>query len=231
MSGRVAALAALAALAGCDDRKVSPETASRSEAVVAKDTSPATSAPPVAPSASPSASHAPRAPRRLCDGELDKPGRRLPKVTFTAVAAPGTQKPEPRIATTAGRWTWINFFAAWCGPCKEEMPRLRAFQDKLAANLAVTFVSLDDDERQLMQLLGGQSEAHGARGVRSALWLEAGKGRSSFLTGLGMKPEPDLPAHVLVDPTGKVRCVLDGSIEDADLPAIAAIVAPGARIR
>jgi hypothetical protein len=102
------------------------------------------------------------------------------------------------------------------------MPRLKSFQDKLARDLEIAYVSLDDDERQLRQLLTGSPDA--APAVRSALWLEPGKGRAEWLKGLHMKESPDLPAHVLVDPSGKVRCIVRGAVNDADFPSIAAIV-------
>jgi thiol-disulfide isomerase/thioredoxin len=169
--------------------------------------------------------HAPSAPpRKLCEKELGQPGRRLPKTSFTPVAASGVAPPANDIPTGNGRWTWINFFAAWCGPCKEEMPRLRTFQEKLAANMTVSFVSLDDDERQLRKLLEGSADAGAVAVVKSALWLEPGKSRSAWLTALKMKDPPDLPAHVLVDPTGKVRCILGGAVDEADFPTVAAIV-------
>lgn len=202
-------------ITACEPTSTPAEAGTRSEAVAAKAAPTST----VAAAASAEPSHAPAAtPRRLCEKELTQPGRRLPKATFTPVAAPGTSLPGDRIAIGSGRWTWINFFAGWCAPCKEEMPRLRAFQEKLAANLDVTFVSLDDDERQLRQLLGAGTA------VRSALWLEPGKRRTTWLAALDMKESPDLPAHVLVDPSGKVRCVLGGAIEDSDFPTIASIV-------
>lgn len=176
------------------------------------------------PVASTSASaHAPTAPaRKLCEDELSQPARKLPKGSFTGVAATGEARPEGRLATDGDKWTWINFFAAWCGPCKEEMPRLRGFQQKLAGSLDVVFVSLDDDERQLKQFLDAQ--AQNASGVRSALWLQPGKARASWLGGLHLKESPDLPAHVLVDRSGKVRCIAGGAVEDADFATIAAIV-------
>lgn len=96
---------------------------------------------------------------------------------------------------------------------------MRDFQQRLSSNLDVTFVSLDDDARQLDKFLGEQPEA----GVRSALWLEP-KSRSAWLGAMDMKESPSLPAHVLVDANGKLRCVFEGAITEADFPAIKAIV-------
>lgn len=149
--------------------------------------------------------------------------RRFPKATFTPVAAAGAEKPtEHGITPRAGRWTWINFFAAWCGPCKEEMPRLKDFQQRLGSSLDVTFVSLDDDERQLGKFLGEQPPT----GVRSALWLEP-KSRKAWLGALDMKESPDLPAHILLDRSGKVRCIFEGAVVETDFPTIKRIVEQG----
>jgi thiol-disulfide isomerase/thioredoxin len=212
--GRLPALIALGLVVACDSPSSAPPSR-RSESVTtdaAKAASTAASA-----SAAPSAS-APA--RKLCEIELGRVPRKFPKGTFTPVAAAGAPKPaDSTIAPRAGHWTWINFFAAWCGPCKEEMPRLRDFQQRLAGALDVTFVSLDDDGRQLDKFLGEQPPT----GVRSALWLEP-KTRKSWLGALDMKESPDLPAHILVDRNGKVRCIFEGAIAEADFPAIKAIV-------
>jgi thiol-disulfide isomerase/thioredoxin len=215
-------LLASVATPGCD--RTDAATAgpnARSESISVASTTPLT-APSTSASASASA-HPPTGPsRKLCEDELAQPGRKLPKGSFTGVAAPGETRPESRLTTDNDKWTWINFFAAWCGPCKEEMPRLRGFQQKLAGDLDVVFVSLDDDERQLKQFLDAQ--AKNASGVRAALWLQPGKARASWLAGLHLKESPDLPAHVLVDRAGKVRCVAGGAVEDADFATVAAIV-------
>jgi thiol-disulfide isomerase/thioredoxin len=200
------------ATAGCETSSATPPK-TRSDSVTT-DAAPA-------PSVSASASASGGAPaRKLCEIELGRVPRKFPKGTFTPVAAAGVEKPADKTITPRpGRWTWVNFFAAWCGPCKEEMPRLRDFQQRLSANLDVTFVSLDDDGRQLDKFLGEQPPVS----VRSALWLEP-KSKSIWLGAMDIKESPNLPAHLLVDRNGKLRCVFEGAITEADFPAIKAIV-------
>ena len=40
-----------------------------------------------------------------------------------------------------------------------------------------------------------------------------------------MKSAPELPQQVLVDPQGKVRCFVEGAVDDGDYAEIAALVA------
>lgn len=125
-----------------------------------------------------------------------------------------------------GKWVWVNLWAAWCGPCKLEMPRLLTWQQKLSASgvlIDLAFVSLDDDERQLRRFLEAQPQA----GVRASYWLPDGSMRSSWLAALGVKESPELPVHALVAPSGQITCVIHGAVEDQDYAAIAAFV--GAR--
>src|SRR5580658_6957698 len=154
--GRFAALLLwLAALPpACVTRGEAPPT-SRSEQVIATGTMP--TVPPEA-SVVPHAESARRS-KKLCDGDGNAKGRTLSKVGIAHVEAPGTAPLDGALPAARGAWTWINFWAAWCGPCKEEMPRLVAWQDRLTkagAPVRVVFVSLDDDRRQLQDFLEHQ---------------------------------------------------------------------------
>ena len=121
-------------------------------------------------------------------------------------------------------WTWINFWAAWCGPCKEEIPRLRAWETKLnaqGARVQIAFVSLDDDVRQIQEFLAAQPA------IKSTFWLPEGATRSGWLAGLKMK-SPQLPEHALIDGSGRVRCFIEGAVEDADYAEVATLLSKAA---
>ena len=60
---------------------------------------------------------------------------------------------------------------------------------------------------------------------KGAYRFKSGASREDFLTGLKLKNPPNLPLHILVDPSSKVRCVIDGAVEESDYASAAAIVA------
>jgi hypothetical protein len=90
----------------------------------------------------------------------------------------------------------------------------------LGSKLRVAFVSLDDDQRQLEAFLNGQP----ANGLRSTLWLREGKEREDWLSGANQNQDPELPLHLLIDPRGKVRCSVQGAVEDSDFESLRALV-------
>lgn len=217
----VAALApaCLVAAVGCDS-KSSAGTApmERSQAVQAASVVPTI---PTAPAAAAPSAPPPKARNVLCAHQLGQTPKDAPKSPVSRAGQEGAL-PE-KIPVGHGSWTWINLWAAWCVPCREEMPRLRSWQTKLAGErtpLKVAFVSIDDDSRQLETFLGTQPQT----GTRATYWLRDGKEREAWLKEAGFDGDPELPAHVLVDPSGKVRCKQQGAIEDADFEEVVKIV-------
>jgi len=153
---------------------------------------------------------APASAGPLCD-------RRYPGTEARALALPDVPllrgRPRPE-----GAWTWINLWAAWCKPCKEEMPRIASWATGVRARggaLRVLFVSLDDDERQLRRYMDGDG-----RDVAGdfAWWADEGA-RARVFAALGVENPPTLPLQAILDPDGRLRCVRVGSVGPEDLEA------------
>jgi len=209
----------LLATANCDNPSSSTATA-RSDQIIASGVASAVAAPP--PSAPVHAAAPVARSRKLCEADADTKSRALPRTPASHAEAAGEPRLEVDLPKADGDWLWINFWAAWCAPCKEEMPRLIGWRDRLTkagVPIRLVFVSLDDDERQLDTFL----EAQPAVGVRSTLWLPEGPARTSWLKSLHMSSGPELPEQVVVDPTRRVRCFIEGAVEDADYAEIAAL--------
>lgn len=216
---RVVLSVAWATLAlACDDAADAPSK-SRVQAVLAEPGS-AGQAAQVAVTPEPTAVAKPRAP--LCEGQLEsKPQAFDPKRAPTQLSVDADVKlaPDP-LKKGGGRWTWVNFWAAWCVPCKQELPLLLRWQATLGERLEFRFVSMDDDERQLRDFLLQQPAA----GLRSSYWLPDGATRQAWLEALSLKAEPELPLQLLLDPSGRVRCRVQGAVEPQDLAALERII-------
>jgi thiol-disulfide isomerase/thioredoxin len=216
--GRLSALSLVLLGLGCENNgnPPPPPVTGRSNAITAASNAaaPATSTVASAKSATPAA------PRKLC---VDQPTKTAPKGAVKTAAAPGAETLPATISFGVGKWVWVNLWAAWCGPCKEELPRILNFHSRLrtaGVMVDLALVSLDDDERQLQRFLEGQPD----KGVRASYWLPEGGGRDSWIQALGAKNSNELPVHALVAPSGQVACLIQGAVEDSDYAAIAKIM-------
>lgn len=55
---------------------------------------------------------------------------------------------KARLSDYQGRIVVLNFWATWCGPCKEELPRLGKIADQYAAhNVAFLLASIDEQKK------------------------------------------------------------------------------------
>lgn len=206
---------------GCDTGGDAPAK-SRVQAVLAEPGSsqvePHAEPSPSAPAGAAGAAARAKPRASLCAAEIGaKPVPFKPRTTPTRVArGPGEELPKDPLQHAAGHWTWINFWAAWCVPCKEELPVLFRWREALAGRVEFRFVSLDDDERQLRDFLAREPDA----GLTSSYWLPDGALRQGWLEALGLHSEPELPLQLLIDPKGMLRCRVEGAIEPSDLAAL-----------
>jgi thiol-disulfide isomerase/thioredoxin len=210
----------LAGLAACDTGAPSPARSRVQDAVLAQpESAAAAGAASVTPTSEPAAKK-PHIP--LCEGQLgDKPQPFKPKRQPTRVSVQGAPElAQAPVSSARQRWTWINLWAAWCVPCKEELPMLLGWQQRLSGRLDFAFISLDDDERQLRDFLEHQPND----GLRSTYWLPDGEIRRAWLDTLNAKTEPGLPLQLFIDPSGMLRCRVEGAVDPKDFGVLERIV-------
>lgn len=83
-----------------------------------------------------------------------------PQPTPSATPAASVARPTLRVATLdgktfdlaeqRGKWTIVNFWATWCGPCLKEMPELSAL-DAMREHIVVVGLAYEDNTPEAMQ--------------------------------------------------------------------------------
>jgi cytochrome c biogenesis protein CcmG/thiol:disulfide interchange protein DsbE len=111
-----------------------------------------------------------------------------------------------RIADYRGRWVLVNFWASWCGPCRDEAPALEEFQRRHGGGeFTVLGINLDDntdDARAFVERYG-----------LSYPQLRDGDGRDRR-DAYGMT---GFPESFLVDPRGRLVLLCRGPLTRASL--------------
>jgi thiol-disulfide isomerase/thioredoxin len=112
----------------------------------------------------------------------------------------------------ADRTTVLNLWAYWCGPCREELPAMAEYQQRVGPDVTVVTVHQDENETAALSLLA-------ELGVRLPT-LQDGR----RLVAAALRVPNVMPATVVLRADGSVAEVLPRSFASAD--EIAAAVVP-----
>jgi thiol-disulfide isomerase/thioredoxin len=120
-------------------------------------------------------------------------------------AAPDFSRPdldhrEVRLEAYRGKVVLLNFWATWCEPCIEEIPRFAEWQRKYAGRLQVLGVSMDDEEAPVRT-------AYRKYGLNYPVVMGDEKLGEAYGRVLG------LPMTFLIDPDGKIRYQHEGAAD------------------
>lgn len=103
-----------------------------------------------------------------------------------------------RLSEYRGNVVMINFWATWCGPCRQEMPLLDELYTRYKrVGFSLLGVNIDDDSRRAMQMIEDL-------GVSFPVLFDARKEVSKLYEVEAM------PVTVLIDREGNVRYVHHG---------------------
>jgi len=121
------------------------------------------------------------------------PATAAPDFTLRTMGGPNLRLQEQR-----GRVVLINFWATWCGPCRQEMPHLNRLYEKYrASGFVLLGVNVDDDKRNAVDVAA-------KLGLKFPVLLDTDK-KVSRLYELST-----MPSTVLIDRDGRVRAIHRG---------------------
>jgi cytochrome c biogenesis protein CcmG/thiol:disulfide interchange protein DsbE len=142
--------------------------------------------------------------------DLTPPGERTVAPAFSVPALDGDGRVT--LAAHRGRPVVLNFWASWCGPCREEMPELVRFAGE-QPGIDVVGLAVNDrpaDSRRFAD--------------RAGATFELGIDRDAVTAGeYGVT---GLPVTVAIDAEGRVATTIFGPVGEEELDGLAEGLAP-----
>jgi thiol-disulfide isomerase/thioredoxin len=112
-----------------------------------------------------------------------------------------------------GKALFINFWATWCAPCREEMPLLAKMQEQYADDLVMVGVAIDNREAvaKFLEHLGGVNYSI-VLGKQELDAIEIANDMGVDLVGL--------PISLTADRTGRIIAIHTGEVDEAEATAL-----------
>ena len=102
------------------------------------------------------------------------------------------------LSTKNRRWSFVHFWASWCGPCRREMPTIQSLIQAMSKdNIDFVIVNTAESEDTVFSFMGAVAPEVDTLLDRDGLATELWKPRG-------------LPSTYLVDPYGQIQYVVIG---------------------
>jgi thiol-disulfide isomerase/thioredoxin len=137
--------------------------------------------------------------------------RQADGATLLALSLPDVQGKDQPIAQWKGKVLVVNFWATWCEPCREEMPRFIKMQEELGAN-GFQFVGIAIDQPDKVRRFATEIQLNYPALIGGYGAIELSK---SFGNQFGA-----LPFTVVMDRAGRIVHTQLGPLKDVQLRSI-----------
>ncbi|PYX99814.1 MAG: TlpA family protein disulfide reductase [Acidobacteria bacterium] len=115
---------------------------------------------------------------------------------------------KARLGDYQGRIVVLNFWATWCGPCKEELPRLGKMADQYAAqNVAFVLASIDEQRK-----LEAVRDFVAQQKLSLPVLVGADVDLLEQLSGTNV-----VPATLIIDDKGEIVRAINGEAHEEDV--------------
>lgn len=115
---------------------------------------------------------------------------------------------KTRLSEYQGRVVVLNFWATWCGPCKEELPRLDQIAQQYASQKVAFVLASIDEQKKLPAVRDYVAQNK----IRLPIWIGASTDLLNDLSGTYV-----VPATLIIDENGEIVRAINGEAREADV--------------
>jgi len=112
------------------------------------------------------------------------------------------------LSQLSGKVVFVNFWATWCPPCRDEMPSMiqlgRQLESRHPGKFRMVAISVDDGWDAVKEYFAAPPFGGPPAGVTVALDTSAETARAYYCTARGFCPDIKFPETYIVDSKGKL---------------------------
>jgi peroxiredoxin len=133
--------------------------------------------------------------KKAAEAAKQKPPYALMNQQAPEISLPSLNGDTVRLSSFKGKYVLVDFWASWCGPCRNENPNVVAAHSKYKnRNFTILGVSLDDDKKAWQNAVKQDSLS----------WTHVSDLKRWESSMVGLYQLRSIPFNILVDPDGKI---------------------------